>query len=262
MKIKLSTVFIMLFLGQMTFYAAAQSIDTTYKPIEVHLQIKSMHLWRGLEITTSPYLMGIMNFTDKSGRLKIGARGSSGWNGEYRQLDYFASYQYKNVRLVLFDIFNSSKTLPLSTNLFDYNAATTRHFIDATIGYTVSKKFPLDIAWSTLIAGRDRDVLPGDSASIGGKDPLRRGKNRYSTYVQLTYPVTLNDIRLDFFIGGVFTLNGQKNSFYANKSGIATLGVAANKKVSVGKYSFPVSLAPTWNPLRKTGGVVVGVSLF
>lgn len=262
MKIKRSAVLFLFLLIQITFHASAQSADTTYKPIELHLQVKSMHLWRGLEITTSPYLMGIMNFSDKSGRLKIGARGSSGWNGEYRQLDYFASYQYKNVRFVLFDIFNSSKALPLSTNLFDYKALTTRHFIDATVGYTVSRKFPLDITWSTLIAGRDRDVLPGDSAATGGKDPLRRGKNRYSTYVQLSYPVTLNDMRLDFFIGGVFTLNGQQNSFYANKPGIATLGVAANKKVMVGKYSFPVSFAPTWNPLRKIGGVVLGVSLF
>ncbi|TCC99647.1 hypothetical protein [Pedobacter hiemivivus] len=262
MKLKLLAVSILFFLVQMTFNAAAQTTHTTYKPIEAHLQIKSIHLWRGLEITTSPYLLGVVNFTDKSGRLKVGARGSSGWNGEYRQLDYFASYQYKNARIVLYDIFNSSKTLPLTTNLFDYSASTTRHFIDATIGYTISKKFPLDIAWSTIIAGRDRDVLPGDSIAIAGKDPLRRGKNRYSTYVQLTYPVNLNDVRLDFFIGGVFTLNGQQNSFYGNKPGIATLGVAANKKVTVGKYSFPVSLAPTWNPIRKTGGLVVGVSLF
>lgn len=250
------------FLGQITFKAAAQSRDTTYKPIETHLQVKSMHLWRGLEITTAPYLLGIVNFTDKSGNFKIGARGSSGWNGEYRQMDYFTSYQYKNARIVIYDIYNYSKTLPLSTNLFDYKATTTRHFIDATIGYTISKKFPLDISWSTIIAGRDRDVLSGDSASTGGKDPLRRGKNRYSTYVQLTYPIALNDVRLDFFVGGVFALNGQQNSFYGNKPGIATLGVAANKKVTIGKYAFPVSLAPTWNPLRKTGGVVLGVTLF
>lgn len=252
----------LLFLITVNQVDAQEKPDTTYKPIEVHLQLKSMHLWRGLEITTSPYLLGTVNFTDKSGRLKIGARGSSGLNGEYRQLDYFASYQYKNARIVLYDIFNSSKTLPLKTNIFDYRASTTRHFIDATIGYTISKKFPLDIAWSTIIAGRDRDVLSGDSVATGGSDPVRNGKNRYSTYLQLSYPVILNTVRLDFFAGGVFALNGQQNNFYGNRSGIATLGVTASKSIAFGRHTIPVSFAPTWNPIRNTAGVVIGIVLF
>lgn len=241
--------------------ASAQTKDTLYKPIEIHLQARSQFLWRGLEISKSPYVLAITNFTDKSGNFKIGVRGSAAFNGDYKQVDYFVSYQYKNLRVSVYDIFNKSNYLAPNTDLFDYNASTTRHFVDATIGYTVSEKFPLDITWSTIIAGRDRDVLDGD-ISIDGKDPLRRGKNRYSTYVQLTYPVKVNTVRLDFFAGGAFALNGQQNSFYGNKSGVATLGVTANKMFQIGKFSIPVFASPTWNPLQKSGGMVLGVNLF
>ena len=239
----------------------AQTKDTLYKPIEIHLQARSQFLWRGLEVSSSPYMLATANFVDKSGNFKIGARGSAAFNGDYKQVDYFASYQYKNARIAVYDIFNNSKYLAPNTDLFDYNASTTRHFVDATIGYTISQKFPLDIAWSTIIAGRDRDILPED-VSIDGKDPLRKGKNRYSTYIQLTYPVKLNEVRLDFFIGGAFALNGQNNSFYGNRPGIATLGVTANKTIHIGKLAIPVFASPTWNPLRKSGGMVIGMNLF
>lgn len=251
-------ILLLLSMGSQVF---AQIRDTLYKPIEIHLQARSQFLWRGLEISNSPNALATVNFRDKTGNFKIGARGSTGFNGDYKQVDYFVSYQLKNIRLVVFDIFNNSKYLAPNTDLFDYNAETTRHFIDATIGYTISKEFPLDIAWSTIIAGRDRGILPGD-VSVDGKDPLRRGKNRYSTYVQLTYPVQLNDIKLDFFTGAAFALNGQQENFYGNRAGIATLGVTAGKTLHIGKFPIPIYASPTWNPLRKTGGVVLGVNLF
>jgi hypothetical protein len=48
----------------------------------------------------------------------------------------------------------------------------------------------------------------------------------------------------------------------SNDLSIATLGVTAGKKIQMADFSIPISVAPTFNPLRKTGGIVLGVSFF
>jgi hypothetical protein len=243
------------------FEGYSQSEEEKYNPLEVHLQFKSNYFWRGLTISDVPFILTSANFVNKEGNFKVGIRGSNSFNGTYKQFDYFLSYKHKNLRFIVFDIFNYSTYLAPKNDLFDYNASTTRHFIDATIGYTISKKFPLDISWSTIVFGRDRDALVGDVV-IPDHDPVRNGKNRYSTYVQLSYPYQVKDIKLDFFVGGVFTLNGQEKTFFSDKAGIATIGFNATKQLKIGDYSIPVMVSPTWNTLKNSGGVVLTANLF
>lgn len=243
------------------FNGYSQDKDEKYAPVEVHLQFKSGYFWRGLTISDVPFVLASANFVSKDGNFKLGARGSNSFNGTYKQFDYFASYKYKKLRFVVYDIYNYSTYLAPKADLFDYNAATTRHFVDATIGYTISKKFPMDISWSTIVFGRDRDALPGDIREPD-KDPVRNGKNRYSTYVQLSYTYQVNGIKLEFFIGGVFALNGQQNTFFSDKPGIATIGFNATKQFKFGSYTLPITASPTWNTLKNTGGVVLTANIF
>lgn len=239
----------------------AQDKTNEYNPVEVHMQLKSSYFWRGMTISDVPFVLVSANFSSKDGNFKFGARGSNAFNGTYKQFDYFASYKVKNLRFVVYEIYNYSTYLAPKADLFDYNAATTRHFVDATVGYKVSEKFPLDISWSTIVFGRDRDALPGDVREEG-KDPVRNGKNRYSTYVQLSYPYQVKDVKLDFFIGGVFALNGEKDTFYSDKPGIASVGFNATKAFKFGNYTLPIMASPTWNTLKNTGGVVFTANLF
>lgn len=232
-----------------------------YNPVEVHLQFKSSYFSRGLTISDVPFIMVSANFISKDGNFKFGARGSNSFNGTYKQFDYFASYKYKKFRFLVYDIYNHSTYFAPKADLFDYNAATTRHFVDATIGYKFYEKFPLDISWSTVVFGRDRDALPGEVREEG-KDPVRNGKNRYSSYVQLSYPCQINDVKFDFFLGGVFALTCEQDTFFSNKPGIATFGFNATKVFKLDNYTFPITASPIWNTLKNTGGVVFTANLF
>ena len=58
------------------------------------------------------------------------------------------------------------------------------HYFEGTLAYNFGEtfdKFALNISWSTMFAGGDKFVL--------GEDPT--DNNKFSTYVNLSYPVSL-----------------------------------------------------------------------
>lgn len=238
----------------------AQTKSDSYNPLQFGLQAKSGKNWRGLEISDQAFLETKLSLANRKGNLSVGVRGSNSFNGEYKQFDYFVNYQLGKFRFSVWDIYNFSDYLKPDTDLFNYSAATTRHFIDATVAYQISEKFPLDISWSTMIFGRDRDTYASDIVEGSKKDDIRRGANRYSTYLQLSYPFQAKEINFKPYVGGVFAFNG-KNTFYSNKAGIATFGFDASKKVSIGNYEFPLSVKPYWNTFKNTGGVEFAIQL-
>jgi hypothetical protein len=80
-------------------------------------------------------------------------------------------------------------------------------------------------------------------------------KNRYSTYVQASYPVISGQkVNLDAFVGAGFSLNG--NTFLygngKNNFDIVNVGVKAGKVIKItDHYSLPVSMMAMWNPSNK-----------
>lgn len=229
-------------------------------PFELGFQFQSSKTWRGLNISDEPFIQSKLSITNKQKTLALGVRGSNSFNGDYKQFDYFASYKLGKFNFSVWDIYNYSAYLKPDPDIFDYSPETTRHFIDATIAYQVSNKFPLNISWSTIVFGRDRDVLPEDALAKSDKDPVRNGKNRYSTYVQLAYPFKYDGFIIKPYIGGVFALNS-KNTFYSDNAGIATIGFNTYSKMKIGNLNLPISVNPYWNIQKNTGGVDLIVKL-
>lgn len=91
-------------------------------------------------------------------------------------------------------------------------------------------------------------------------------KNRYSTYVELGYPLMKNEkIVLDAFLGAGFALNGKSHLYTTEPNSnfdIVNTGIKVSKDVSILNYKLPVSVLAMWNPALKIARVQLGIVLF
>jgi hypothetical protein len=223
--------------------------DDTYHPFDFNLTVKNMHLWRGYKVTSAPVTAGDVYFISKDKSFKAGLWGGAGFTGEYREFDYYISYAKKGFSIAVWDINNFSGRDNVS--IFDYNAATTSHFIDVTVAYQFQGKLPLKLSWSTIVLGRDFYLDNGGNA-----------KNRFSNYVQAEMPVYIkDDLKLSAFLGGAFAF-GRQDHFYGAHPNIVNAGITLSKVVPVLGFKIPVSATGMWNPEQKYGALQVAVQLF
>ncbi|KKK86178.1 hypothetical protein LCGC14_2765860, partial [marine sediment metagenome] len=73
-----------------------------------NLQVKNMHLWRGLHVTNSAVSTADINYNSKSGFFKAGLWGGRSFDGNYTEYDYYISLTHKNFTLAIWDINNTS----------------------------------------------------------------------------------------------------------------------------------------------------------
>ena len=255
MKLFKSTI---LAVGMLSAFPFAQAQDAPAKgSLDMHLQVKNMHLWRGYAVTEAPMTALDVAYVCPSKNFKIGVWGGAGFNGDYREFDYYLAYNKGGFKLEVWDIFNFSPGMP--TKLFDYDQKTTSHFVDVTLGYQFGKAFPLYLSASTIVYGRDLESIP---SSLPGVGP-RLGDNRYSTYVHAEYPVySYNGYDMKLYLGGAFALAGQAQNFYGSKSNIVATGFVVSKNLTLGSYTIPVSATALWNPELNSGNIQLAVNLF
>lgn len=95
-------------------------------------------------------------------------------------------------------------------------------------------------------------------------------KNRYSTYVEMSYPVSLkNDINLNLGIAGAFALdkskdimgNTSKAHFYGDTPGIVNINLTVSKNLNMWGYILPVSVMTLWNPEKNYANMQVAFNL-
>lgn len=148
----------------------------------------------------------------------------------------------------------SPKAAYNNKEFFNYKAKETGRFIDATLSYTVSKKCPLYISWSTVLYGRDRDGL--------------NVQNRYSTFVYAEYPVLFNGLwEVKPGIGGAFVFapgkdaNGTYSSanFYGDTAGIVHASITTTYHLSAFERDFPITVLALWNPQSNKGYLQIGI---
>lgn len=89
-----------------------------YKPFNVNLQVRNLYLWRGFKVSNSPITDVDMHYTTKDGSFSAGFWGGAGFNGEYKEFDYYVSYVKKGFNFSVWDI-NNVTDFP-DANLFDY----------------------------------------------------------------------------------------------------------------------------------------------
>ncbi|MCL6219726.1 hypothetical protein [Zunongwangia pacifica] len=225
-------------------------VEDDTKLFHFNLQLKNMHLWKGLHVTDAPMTAADINYTSRNGFFKAGLWGGRGFDGDYTEFDYYVSFMHKGWSLSIWDI-NNYSDYP-DAKIFDYDRSTTSHFIDVILAYQF-QKVPLKLSWSTIVQGRDTYL--NDDGQL---------RNAYSNYVEASY-VILNESNwsLSGLVGGSWSFAPQDAHFYGDEAGITNIGVIYNRELNVfDKFTLPVSATASWNPVQDYGAIQVAFNLF
>lgn len=231
-------------------------------PVDVAIELKNAHIWRGLDVTHNLLIDANARLMDKSKTFAFGIWGATTFTSDFREFDYYVGFYKNGFSAEIWDVFNFSTknqydaiSNPSGYNTekaFDYSAHGTGHFIDLRLGYTF-QKFPLHVAWNTVLFGRDRAWRPGKTNDWNDREV---SNSRYSTYVEADYPIlkgSIVDVKLG--VAAVFTLrdakiNGEKikGTFYGESQGFANANITFTKRLKLGEhYTLPVSVMGVWN---------------
>jgi hypothetical protein len=247
----------------LTGYAQKTAVtDSIFEPKEIikpsrldfNVELKTSHLWRGIVISGTMTAMGNIHYAlDKKQNLKVGLWGGNGFDGNYKEVDYYIQYQSNGFSIALWDLFNTTGIE--SPAVFNYDRKTTTHLLDLRTSYQFPKAFPLRIEADFILYGNDRELTSNLDS-----------KNRYSTYVELGYPLLKNEkITLDAYLGAGIALDGNSNLYASDPNrnfDIVNTGIKASKNISIFNYKLPVSAVAMWNPAEKIARIQLGVVLF
>lgn len=232
------------------------SEDTEPSRLDFNVGLETSHLWRGLVINDGMTATGNIHYTfDEKKNFTVGIWGGAGFDGKYREINYYVQYQKNNLSIGIWDLFNTTGIA--NPEVFNYNKLTTTHLIDLRTSYRFPEAFPIRL---------EVDVLLYSGLNDRQLDDNNVYKSRYSTYTELSYPVIRNKkVNLNVFLGAAFALDGNK-FLYTNKEessfGIVNTGIKATKNISVFNYKLPVSATAMWNPENKIARVQLDVNLF
>lgn len=238
------------------------------KNIDLSGQIKTSHLWRGIQVSDELTTAGSIDLMTNDGSLKGGIWGGYGVNGKFKEFDYYVQYSKNGFTAAVWDIYNFSPGLygfddEKQYHAFNYDADDTGHFVDLSLSYRISDEVPLQIGWATVIFGRDRAL---------NKDG--KMKNQYSNYLWADYAVgSFNGVNVNVGMAGAFAFNkayhleetgwvSDKNNFYGKTNGIINLNVTVAKDIMIGNYKLPVFVTGMWNPMAEKVYMSVGVNIF
>ncbi|MCD7935509.1 MAG: hypothetical protein LUG98_01470 [Tannerellaceae bacterium] len=222
-------------------------------PVDFSLQIKNMHLWRGIQVTNSALTAVDLGYRTRDKSFGFGVWGGASFDGKFKEFDYYISYSKSGFTIALWDIYNFSPGATYNNHqVFNYKAHQTGHFVDLSIGYRFQGNVPLGLSWATIIHGRDRGS--------------ENAKNLYSTYVSADYPVMRHQwVNLDFGLAAAFALDkegGTSANFYGHKAGIVNINVTASKRVKIGNFVLPVSAMVMWNPVENNANLQLALDIF
>lgn len=199
----------------------------------------SDYIWRGADqnsgFSVQPSLtLGYTGFS-----INVwGNQTLSRWNVEIpsKEFDINLSYSLKKFSVTVSDYWWSGVNQP-------YGYYKNSHFFEGTLAYCFGDSFPLTLSWSTMFAGADKN---------------EEGKLQGSTYINVSYPISLPaDITLTSAIG--FT---PWKGYYHNKAAFTDISLKANKDIKVtDQFSIPVFVQAIVAPVYDRTYLVTGFSL-
>ncbi|MCG9791331.1 hypothetical protein [Flavobacterium algicola] len=236
--------------------SAVVPIETQPSRLDFNVGIETSHLWRGLVINDGMTATGNIHYAlNKSQTFKVGIWGGAGFDGNYREINYYVQYQKNNLSIGLWDLFN---TTGIETpKVFNYDKLTTTHIIDLRTSYRFPEAFPIRI---------EADILLYSGLNDRELDSNNEYRSRNSTYVELSYPVIVDQkVNLNAFVGAAFPLNGSKHLFTTKANSdfdIVNAGITATKNIEIFNYKLPVSATAMWNPANKIARIKLDINLF
>ena len=197
----------------------------------------SSYVWRGAYQTSAAIQpaagVSVSGFS-------LSAWGSIPVTGMAKEVDFTAAYEIAGLTFAITDYWWEGEG---AYKYFMYESKRTAHLFEGTISYDLPvEKFPLSLSWNTMFAGADYKE-DGDRA--------------YSTYVTVSYPFEIKDVKLGISVG--FT---PWNGLYESDFSVVHVGLKASKDVKItDNFSLPVFGEIIANPRREDIFFVFGVSM-
>jgi hypothetical protein len=219
----------------------AEETASKYGSVGVNADLVSRYVWRGFDFGNSVSIQPTLSYS--LGGFNVGLWGSYALayeSANYDEIDIFASYAI-STKAGTFKPLITDYTFPyLNTKFFDFNNDSTgSHTVEAGMAYSGPGNVPITAFFGVNVYN-DGDHAP---------------------YLELGYPITLNDVSLSFFAGGT---KGKCSWYGITKDKIAVLsvGVTASKTVAVTEsFSLPVAATFIVNPYSEKSYLVFKISL-
>lgn len=177
--------------------------DDDEKFFEYEVKISNNYFWRGQQLDNRPNIQPEINLNFDY--FTFGTwMSQSLWNN-YKELDLYLIFYYKNFSFSLYDYFSLQKGDDGSySDYFVWEKGETYHTLEGIIEWE-GEKLPLKLLAAISFYGDDIDDF---------------NKQFYSTYFQGTYTLETSIADIDFFVGG--TANEGE---YADNAAFTNLGI-------------------------------------
>jgi hypothetical protein len=234
--------FCLLTLVFITNFIAVGQKDSCRIKTNITADIVSTYIWRGIVSDQSPNIQPGLSAT--LGGFTLGAWASNNFTGTYKEVDLYASYNYKRFTCTVTD-YQWSPMID-NTPYFEYNNDKTGHIFEAALLYTGGDKFPLKVSANTMFYGADKKV--NDKGEL---------ENQYSTYFEALYPFQWKGNTLDAFLG--FT---PQEGYYGNGMGVVNMGFTGYKTVKItDAFSLPLKGSLVFNPQASRTYFILTISM-
>lgn len=232
MKMKFISIVVLILIAASGF---AQESKPGHSEISIGADFASMYLWRGLEQGTGPAIQPWGEFSHKG--FTLGAWGSYELKGEFKEVDLYAKYNYKDFSLLFIDLF-----LPdyegLDPDYFNFNNETTGHISELGLSFNGSEKIPFSVYGGVILYGVPIDHQPDDTTA-----------SNYSSYFEVNFLGKLNDYSYNVFAGFTPTAS---NLYETEKFSFINLGLSAKKAIKItSEFEIPIKLILATNPTSK-----------
>ncbi len=195
--------------------AAICSLSTASAQVSLSggADLVSSYVWRGAYTSSAsvqPYAeLGAGDFA-------IGVWGSTATETTVgcNEVDFYASYAIGNFSVMVTDYWWDGTNMPYFKG---------DHFLEVSLGYTLSESFPLSLSVNTMVAGADED---------------------FSTYIALDYPLTVGEVGLDLGVGLTPAAGA-----YADDFAVCSLSATASKAITItDSFELPLFVTGVINP--------------
>jgi len=217
-------------------------------PFKVTADLVSSYYWRGSVSSCTPNFQP--TFSVFKGGLEIGAWGSTSFDGNYKELDLYASCTAGPLKFTLTD-YDWNLTGVTTVKYFNYKSKETGHIYECSVGYTGPESFPLSISANVMFAGADKKW----DETLGAQDS---SKQAYSTYIEFGYAFKY----FSLFIG-ITPSDGYYGDYYGGYGGfnVCNIGLTATKNIKISDaFSLPLKATLGFNPQKEDAYLVLGIT--
>jgi hypothetical protein len=238
--------------------STAQEKTLKDSPLDFSVDLKTSHLWRGLIISDKPMAAVFIKLKlNESGSFSTGFWGGMAFSNEsdgtsYKEINYYLQYSKSGFSIGLWNLFNTRGVD--SPDIWNYSKETTGHILDLRTSYNFGESFPLSLEANVFLRG-----------SVDAQYTDFNFEQRYSTYVQVSYPLLKESkVAVSGFVGAGFSLNGDTHLYGDGTQNfdLVNVGFTASKTVKFGDHRLPFSVNTLWNPSVKYARVQLIVHLF